>query len=114
MNSELRELFEIKEDEEKPNKPVSQNVGAHVVIRLAVIVLATIAFFFAMSQAQGWGALGIALYMVMFHALWLLFIIIETVVLQSNGKLKLRNVNLIFIGVLLFIYGIGAIMIFGR
>ncbi|NIF04970.1 hypothetical protein F3J23_05900 [Chryseobacterium sp. Tr-659] len=114
MNPELRELFEIKQDDENNNKPVRQNVGTHIGIRLAVIILGTIGFFIGMIQAKGWGALGIAFFMMIFHALWLLFIIIETAVLQSNGKFKLRNVNLIFIAILLFIYALGALIFLGN
>lgn len=112
MSPELRELFEINEEKKKNNLPARQNVTAHVLIRLAVLIFGTIAFSIAMSLASGWGVLGVAIYMVIFHSLWLLFIIIEAIVLQSNEKLKLRNVNLIFSGTLLLIYGIAAIMIF--
>lgn len=108
MNPELRELFEIKQDDNKSSRPVvKQNVLIHVFIRLGVIILGTIGFGIAASNASGWGALGYAFYMMIFHALWLLFLIIETIVLQSSGKYKLRNANSILIGILLLIYGIG-------
>lgn len=106
MNPELRELFEIKQDEEKNKKPSHQNIWKHILIRLSVVVLGTIVFFIIMSKASGWGAFGFAVYMLIFHVLWLLFIFIEAIVLQSNEKYQLRNVNFIFIGILLLIYGI--------
>lgn len=112
MSPELRELFEIKEEKKKNNPPARQNVGTHVSIRLTIIILGTIAFFIAMSEASGWGVLGVAIYMVIFHSLWFLFILIEAIVLQSIEKLKLRNANLTLSGILLLIYGIAAIMIF--
>lgn len=107
MSPELRELFEIRQDEEKSSRPVRQNVLIHVFIRLGMIILGTIGFGIAASKANGWGALGYAFYMMIFHALWILFLIIETIVLQSSEKYRLRNVNFILIGVLLLIYGIG-------
>ncbi|WP_185288612.1 hypothetical protein [Chryseobacterium lactis] len=107
MNPELRELFEIKQDDEKNSRPVNQNILIHIFIRLGVIILGTIGFGIAASNASGWGALGYAFYMMIFHALWLLFLIIETIVLQSSEKYRLRNVNFILIGALLLIYGIG-------
>lgn len=107
MSPELRELFEIKQDDEKSSHPIRQNVLIHVFIRLGVIILGTIGFGIAASNASGWGALGYAFYMMIFHALWLLFLIIETIVLQSSEKYKLRNANSILIGILLLIYGIG-------
>ncbi|MFP3831591.1 hypothetical protein [Chryseobacterium sp. SIMBA_028] len=112
MSPELRTLFEIKEEKKKNNPPARQNVGTHVLIRLAVLILGTIAFSIAMSLASGWAILGIAIYIVIFHSVWFLFILIEAIVLQSNEKLKLRNANLILSGILLLIYGIAAIMIF--
>lgn len=113
MSPELRELFEIKQNEENNKQPVSQNVTNHIVIRLAVIVFGSIIFLIAMSQAEGWGGLIFVFSMMIFHALWLLFIIIEAVILQGNGKFKLRNVNLIFTGTLLLLYSIGAALLFG-
>ncbi len=38
MNPELRDLFEIKQNEEKSRQPSQQNVWRHIIIRLAVIV----------------------------------------------------------------------------
>lgn len=108
MNPELRELFEIKQDDRKNSRPVvKQNVLLHVFIRLGIVILGTVIFSIAMSQASGWGAYGYLFYMLIFHGLWLTFLIIETIVLQSSGKYKLRNANSILIGILLLIYGIG-------
>ncbi|MDR2236977.1 MAG: hypothetical protein LBE92_12720 [Chryseobacterium sp.] len=115
MDPELRELFELKDDnnEKGDRKPPEQNVLRHATIRLAVFIAGTIVFGIAMSQAKGWGALGILMYMMIFHAVCLLFIIIETPILKSNNKPALANVNIIFIVILLLIYGISAISIFG-
>ncbi|GEN69671.1 MULTISPECIES: hypothetical protein [Chryseobacterium] len=112
MNRELRELFEIKQDEEKSIQPTGQNVKKHILIRLAVLIFGSVAFLIAMSQAKGWDVLGYLFLMMIFHAVWLLFIIIEMVILQGSEKLKLRNVNLIFTLVLLLIYGIGSAVVF--
>ncbi|WES99126.1 hypothetical protein P2W68_05785 [Chryseobacterium arthrosphaerae] len=106
MSPELRELFEIRQDEEKSRQPSQRNIWKHIIIRLAVIVAGTIVFFIIMSKASGWGAFGFALYMLIFHVLWFLFIFIEAIVLQNNEKYKLRNVNFIFMGILLLLYGI--------
>jgi len=113
MNRELRELFEIKQDEEKNIQPADQNVKNHILIRLAALIFGSIVFFIAMTQAKGWDVLGYLFFMMIFHAVWLLFIIIEMAILQSNEKLKLRNVNLTFTLILLLIYGIGAAVILG-
>ncbi|PKF75905.1 hypothetical protein [Chryseobacterium sp. PMSZPI] len=114
MNPELRELFEIKQDDEKNNQPTNQNVTTHIITRLALIIFGTLGFVIAMTQAKGWDALGYFFFMMIFHAVWLLFIIIETIFLQGSGKVKLRNVNLVFISVLLIIYGIGSGVFLGR
>nr|WP_315032339.1 hypothetical protein [uncultured Chryseobacterium sp.] len=113
MNRELKDLFEIKQDETKTSKPVSQNVKTHIAIRLGVLILGTIVFFIAMNEAKGWDGLAYLIFMMVFHGLWFLFIIIETTVLQSKGKLVLRNINLIFVCALLLIYGITAAVFFG-
>ncbi|WP_300689937.1 hypothetical protein [Chryseobacterium sp.] len=113
MSPELRELFEIKQDEETNKQPNNQNAINHILIRLAVIISGTIVFVIAMSRAKGWDGLAYLIFMMAFHGLWFLFIVIETVVLENKGKSRLRNVNLIFIGVLLLIYGIGAALLFG-
>ncbi|KXH84489.1 hypothetical protein [Chryseobacterium kwangjuense] len=115
MSPELRELFEIKQEAEskKTGQPASQNVANHLLIRLGIIIAGTIAFGVAISESKGWDGLGLLILMAAFHAVWLLFIIIETAILQSRNKFVLRNINLIFILILLLIYGIGGIFLFG-
>lgn len=115
MNSELRELFEIKQEDEnkKTGQPVRQNVAGHILIRLGFIIAGTIFFGIIISNSKGWDGIGLLFLMIIFHAVWLLFIIIEAVILQSRNKLVLRNINLIFILILLLIYGIGGIFLFG-
>ncbi|WP_061084683.1 hypothetical protein [Chryseobacterium indologenes] len=113
MSPELRELFEIKQGNEKKAEPGGQNVTRHILIRLAVLIFGTVVFAIAMSQAKGWDGLAYLIFMMIFHGLWFLFIIIEATVLQSKDKLALRNVNLIFAGSILMIYGIAAALFFG-
>lgn len=115
MSPELRELFEIKqEDKEKTvSQPTDQNVTNHILIRLAVLFTGTLGFSFLINGADGWGALAMVIFMAIFHAVWLLYIIIEAVILQSKKKLMLRNINLVFILILLLIYSIGGIFLFG-
>ncbi|PWN71734.1 hypothetical protein C1631_003680 [Chryseobacterium phosphatilyticum] len=113
MSPELRELFEIKQDGDKKALPSNQNVTRHILIRLAVLISGTIVFSIAMTEAKGWDGLAYLIFMMIFHGLWFLFIIIETTVLQSKNKLKLRNINLIFAGSILLLYGIAAALFFG-
>ncbi|KFF21819.1 hypothetical protein [Chryseobacterium sp. JM1] len=115
MSPELRKLFEIKqEDEEKKiSQPTDQNVKNHILIRLAVLITGTLGFAFLINGAEGWGAVALVIFMAIFHGIWLLYIIIETMILQSKKKFILRNINLVFILILLLIYGIGSIFLFG-
>ncbi|MDR6923619.1 MULTISPECIES: hypothetical protein [Chryseobacterium] len=108
MDPELKELFELKDEKEETGTPKipEQNVIKHVLIRLAVLIVGTIGFGIAMSQEQGWGVMGYLLFMMAFHAIWAIFMIIEALVLQSNKKLILRNTNFALIAGLLFIYGL--------
>jgi hypothetical protein len=57
MSPELRELFEIKQGNEKKAEPGGQNVTRHILIRLAVLIFGTVVFAIAMSQAKGWDGL---------------------------------------------------------
>ncbi|MDQ0781977.1 hypothetical protein [Chryseobacterium sp. W4I1] len=118
MNSELRELFEIKQDDGKKKiskpDPGDQNVKKHITNRLAVFILGTICFVIAINTGKGsWEEVAFLIFMAIFHAIWLLFIIIEAVVLQSKKKFALRNINLIFILILLLTYFISGIFLFG-
>lgn len=115
MNSELRELFEIKQEDEqkKTGPPADQNAASHILIRLTVMIIGTLAFAIVINDAKGWDGLALLILMAVFHAVWLLFIIVEAVILQNKKKFTLRNINLIFILVLLLIYGIGGIFLFG-
>lgn len=118
MNSELKELFEIKQDDVKKKiskpDPGDQNVKKHITNRLAVFIFGTICFVIAVNAGKGgWEAIAFLIFMAIFHAIWLLFIIIETVVLHNRKKFILRNINLIFILVLLSTYFISGIFLFG-
>ncbi|AZA83875.1 hypothetical protein C1637_13415 [Chryseobacterium lactis] len=113
MNPELRELFEIKQEDGNKKPITDHNVKKHIVIRLAVLVSGSIVFFIGMNEAKGWDGLGWFFFMMIFHALWLLFIIIEAVVLQGNGKTKLRDINVIFSIALIVLYAIGAALFLG-
>ncbi|REC76359.1 hypothetical protein DRF60_13400 [Chryseobacterium elymi] len=118
MNSELKELFEIKQEDKdkdkKISKPTDQNIKKHITTRLAVFILGTICFVIAIMEGKGvWEEIAFLIYMALFHAIWLLFIIIEALVLHCNKKLTLRNTNLIFILVLVLTYFISGIFLFG-
>ncbi|WP_223607690.1 hypothetical protein [Chryseobacterium sp. OSA05B] len=115
MNQELKELFEIKQEdkEKKVSQPTDQNVTNHILIRLAVMIIGTLGFGIAVNESQGWEGLALLIFMAIFHGVWLLYIIIEAVILQNKKKFILRNINLIFILILLLIYGIGGIFLFG-
>lgn len=108
MDPELKELFELKDEKEETGIPKTpeQNVVKHVLIRLAVLIAGTVGFGIAMNDEYGLGAVGYLLFMLVFHVLWAVIMIIEALVLQSNNKLILRNTNLGLIVGLLFIYGL--------
>ncbi|MCT2564230.1 hypothetical protein [Chryseobacterium herbae] len=117
MNKELRELFEIKQEdkEKKVSQPTDQNIKNHILIRLAVVIIGTLGFVFLINinESQGWEVVALLIFMAIFHAIWLLYIIIEAMILQSKKEFILRNINLVFILILLLIYGIGGIFLFG-
>lgn len=75
------------------------------------MIIGTLTFAIVINVAKGWD--GLALLMAAFHAVWLLFIIVEAVILQNRKKFMLRNINLIFVVILLLIYGVGGIFLFG-
>ena len=108
MDPELKELFELKDEKEETGIPKTpeQNVVKHILIRIAVLIAGTIGFGIAMGEERGWGVLGYLLFMMVFHALWAIIMLIEALVLQSNNKLILRNTNFGLIVSLLFIYGL--------
>lgn len=109
MNPELRELFEIKEEPEQ-RKPAQQNVILHVIIRLGILLAGSLLFLVMMIQAKGWDGLGFLVYAMIFHFAWFVFLVIETLILESRNKSKLRNVNLIFISLFLIFYGVIAVL----
>ncbi|MGG5207814.1 hypothetical protein ACQWU4_02620 [Chryseobacterium sp. MIQD13] len=118
MNPELRELFEIKQEDKEKDKKISkvtdQNVKSHITTRLAVFILGTICFVIAINEEKGgWEEIAFLIFMAIFHGLWLLFIIIEAVILQRKKKFILRNINLAFILILLLTYFISGIFLFG-
>ncbi|MDQ0064548.1 hypothetical protein [Chryseobacterium lathyri] len=113
MDNELRELFEIKEDdhiifvsEEKPN------IAKHILIRLAIFIAGTIGFAAVILSASGWDVLGYLIIMFAFHIIWFIGILIETFILHINKKYILRNANLIFLAVVLILYCIAYIAVF--
>lgn len=117
MSPELRELFEIKQEDgnRKTSTPADQNVKKHLTTRLAVFILGTICFIIAINAGGkgGWEEIAFLIFMALFHAAWLLFIIIEIVILQTRKKLILRNINLVFIVILVLTYFISGIFLFG-
>lgn len=114
MNPEIRELLEIKSDNEDKITQSNQNVLIHTLIRLGVLVVITIGIINAADLGRGSDIFGYLLSIVIFHGVWFIYIIIETIILNSNKKAKLRNVNLIFIGIILLVYLPVFIIIFGE
>lgn len=116
MNSELRELFEIKQEDQNKKisqPPSDQNMIDHMIVRLAVIIIVTLVFGIAINEAKGWDGLALLMLMAVFHTVCLIFMIVEAVILHNRKKFILRNVNLVFILILLLIYGIGGIFLVG-
>ncbi|MGC5743685.1 hypothetical protein [Chryseobacterium sp. NFX27] len=112
MNNELRELFEIKEDDKISVSEKKQNILKHVLIRLAIFIAGTAGFTAVIVSANGWDVLGYLIIMFAFHGVWFVGILIETFILHINGKYILRNANLIFLAVVLTLYCIAYIAIF--
>ncbi|MGK6340882.1 hypothetical protein ACMGDK_01505 [Chryseobacterium sp. DT-3] len=113
MDHELKELFEIKEDDNKvfvsEEKP---NIVKHILIRLAILIAGTIGFIVVVFNANGWDVLGYLIFMFAFHAVWFVCILIEAFILNINKKYILRNTNLICTAVILVLYCIAYIAIF--
>lgn len=113
MDNELRELFEIKEDDHtifvSEKKP---NTAKHILIRLAIFIAGTIGFTAVIFNANGWDVLGYLIIMFAFHAIWFFCILIEALILHINNKYILRNANLKFSAVVLILYCIAYIAIF--
>lgn len=112
MDNELRELFEIKEDHKIKVSEKKQNVLQHILIRLAIFIAGTIGFTAVILSVSGWDVLGYLIIMFVFHVVWFVCILFETFILHINEKYILRNANLIFLAVVLILYGIAYIAIF--
>ena len=112
MDKELRELFEIKEDEKILVSKEKPDIVKHILIRLGILIAGTIGFIIVILNANGWDVLGYLIFMFGFHALWLVCILIESFILHINKKYILRNTNLIFTAAMLVLYCIGYITVF--
>ena len=112
MDKELKELFEIKEDEKILVSEEKQDTRKHILIRLGILIAGTIGFIVIILNSNGWDVLGYLIFMFAFHAVWLVGILIETFILHINKKYILRNTNLIFTAVMLVLYCIGYITVF--
>ncbi|KFF01547.1 hypothetical protein [Chryseobacterium luteum] len=112
MDKELRNLFEIKEDDKINVSENKQNILKHILIRLAIFIAGTIGFTAVIFSVSGWDVLGYLIIMFAFHVVWFVCILIEALILHVNGKYILRNANLIFSVVILILYCIAYIAIF--
>lgn len=108
--NEIYDLLEINTPENDFRPEQYQNWGKHLLIRVFSII-GIIGGILILTEFKNYGmndSIAILLGCVVIFALWLLFIIIETIVLQVKKKPVLRNVNLAIIGfvilsILLFI-----------
>ena len=99
--NEIYELLEINAPGEnsKLSDP-SQNWITHLLIRVGLI-LGILGGIFILTEIVHYGSndtLAILLGCILIFIIWLLFIVIETIVLQVKNKRILRNANLILIG----------------
>ncbi|UWX61646.1 hypothetical protein N0B40_05045 [Chryseobacterium oranimense] len=112
MDQELRDLFEIKEDEKILVSEEKPDIIKHILIRVGILVAGTIGFTVVILNASGWDVLGYLIFMFAFHAVWFVGILIESIILYINRKYILRNTNLIFTAAMLVLYCIGYITVF--
>lgn len=104
---EIDELLEINSEENTTLLPSGQNVFKHIGIRIGIILF-IIGSFFCYAEYGDLGTndtLGLALAGAIVFLAWLLFLVIEALVLHFNKKPVLRNTNLIIVGgLVLFIF----------
>mgnify|MGYP001087764424 CR=1 FL=1 len=112
MDKELRELFEIKEDEKILVSEEKPNIAKHILIRLSIFIAGTIGFTVIILNSSGWDVLGYLIFMFAFHVIWFIGILIETFILHINKKYILQNTNLIFLAAVVIFYCIAYIAVF--
>jgi len=111
MNEELNELFDIKSDKNENNnipKP-KQNVLVHSIVRVVILVVATVATCGILLVAALDGQIGLAILAVVIILAWFGAMIFETVKLNRKKCRELANSNIILIVIaILIILGITA------
>ena len=105
--NEIFDLLEINDPEDNfnPNEK-GQNWVKHFLIRVISIVF-IIGAIIIISEIQNLGMndnLAILLGCILIFFIWLLFIIIEAIILQVRKKTILRNTNLAIIGLAIMLF----------
>ncbi|EKT4502083.1 hypothetical protein AAIP31_001753 [Flavobacterium psychrophilum] len=97
INNDINDLLEI--NPEKRINQKNQNIVKHVLIRagVAVLSLLIIALYLDRCDLGMYGFLALFYIMGSFLLLWIIFLLIEALILHNNKKPLLRNANLIMI-----------------
>ncbi|HHT8814723.1 conserved membrane hypothetical protein [Flavobacterium psychrophilum] len=97
INNDINDLLEI--NPEKRINQKNQNIVKHVLIRAGVAVLSLLIIVLYLDRCDlgMYGFLALFYIMGSFLLLWMIFLLIEALILHNNNKPLLRNANLIMI-----------------
>lgn len=97
INNDINDLLEI--NPEKRINQKNQNIVKHVLIRAGVAVLSLLIIVLYLDRCDlgMYGFLALFYIMGSFLLLWMIFLLIEALILHNNKKPLLRNANLIMI-----------------
>ncbi|GAQ48388.1 hypothetical protein [Flavobacterium psychrophilum] len=97
INNDINDLLEI--NPEKRINQKNQNIVKHVLIRAGVAVLSLLIIVLYLDRCDlgMYGFLALFYIMGSFLLLWIIFLLIEALILHNNKKPLLRNANLIMI-----------------
>ncbi|SNB22394.1 conserved membrane hypothetical protein [Flavobacterium psychrophilum] len=97
INNDINDLLEI--NPEKRINQKNQNIVKHVLIRAGVAVLSLLIIVLYLDRCDlgMYGFLALFYIMGSFLLLWIIFLLIEALILHNNKNPLLRNANLIMI-----------------
>ncbi|SNA80820.1 conserved membrane hypothetical protein [Flavobacterium psychrophilum] len=97
INNDINDLLEI--NPEKRINQKNQNIVKHVLIRAGVAVLSLLIIVLYLDRCDlgMYGFLALFYIMGSFLLLWMIFLLIEALILHNNKNPLLRNANLIMI-----------------
>jgi tellurite resistance protein TehA-like permease len=113
MNSEIEKSFKTNLSSSK-KKPIIQNIGKHLRVRVGIFIGLLSLWYLLINNLEndyyGGGSYLILLIFGLCFLIFFLVMIIEVFIFQKNKKIKLRNANLIFMGLIALVIMVSSLI----